>query len=214
MTNPTAEQILDAYRWRYATKKFDTTRRIPETTWAALEQAAVLAPSSFGLQPWRFYVVTDAKVRARLRTAAYNQPQITDASHLVVFARRSPWTSADVERFVDRITHVRAVARSSIEDYRRSMLGTAERTDADKTLWATRQVYIALGFFLSAAAMLGVDACPMEGFEPSRFDDILGLRAEGYASTVLAAAGYRAADDEFALLKKVRFPVEETVRRI
>jgi nitroreductase len=218
MTATTADALLKSLSWRYATKKFDASRKIPEATWKTLEQALLLAPSSYGLQPWRFYVVTDAAVRVRLREAAWNQPQITDASHLVVLARRRNLSAADVDRFIDRIVEVRHAPRESLAQYRGMMVGSVTNPGAapggSVDGWAARQVYIALGFFLSAAAMLDIDACPMEGFDPARFDQILGLEKDGYAATVLATAGYRADDDSYAKLPKVRATHQDVIKRV
>ncbi len=209
------DAVLDALSWRYATKKFDPTKKIPESTWTALEKAAVLAPSSFGLQPWKFVVVTDEAVRAKLRPAAYNQAQITECSHLVVFCRRKPMAAPDVERHLDRVVEVRKVARESLAGYRDSMLGTVNGLTPDQMdAWSAHQTFIALGIFLASAAMIGVDACPMGGFESAKFDEILGLPAKGYASTVLAASGYRASDDPMAKHPKVRWTVEDAVIRV
>ncbi|MCW5765376.1 MAG: NAD(P)H-dependent oxidoreductase [Phycisphaeraceae bacterium] len=205
--------VVERLGWRYATKKFDPGRKIPADRWAALEKAMILAPSSYGLQPWRFVVVNDATLRAKLRAVSWNQPQITDASHLVVFCRRAAMTPADVERYVQRIVDVRAVPAAALEQYKNMMLGTVKGLSAEQSgAWNGRQVYIALGFFLSAAAMLGIDACPMEGFDGAKYDEILGLPAEGYHAQVVATAGYRAPDDEFGKMAKVRFADADVVK--
>ncbi len=209
------DDVLSPLRWRYATKAFDPAQTIDPGTWAALEQAAVLAPSSFGLQPWNFVVVTDPAVRKQLHPASWNQPQILDASHLVVFAAKNPPTVADVTRHVANAEVVRGQAAGSLDALRDRILGTlAKLTPADAHAWAARQCYIALGVFLSAAARLGVDACPMEGFQPDRYDEILGLTAKGLKSVVIATAGYRSENDKYAAAAKVRFPVDEVVIRI
>lgn len=208
-----AETVLNQLNWRAAIKKFDPARTIDAATWAALERAVVLSPSGSGLQPWKFVIVTDPALRAQLRTVAYSQPQITDASHLVVFCRRTNMVAADIERFIQRTAEVRGVSLESLEGFKNSSIKTVTaRTEEGNTNWAARQCYIALGIFLSAAAMMGVDACPMEGFTPDEFDKILGLTEQGYASTVLATAGYRAADDPFASLPKVRFLAEQVIQ--
>lgn len=209
-----AEDLVGQLGWRYATKKFDAGRKIPAGVWAALERSLVLSPSSFGLQPWRFVVVDDPAVRTRLRAVSWNQSQVTDASHLVVLARRTTMTDSDVDRYIARIAAVRGVAESSLEDFRKMMLGSLHAPGADLAGWAAKQVYIALGFFLSAAAMVGVDACPMEGIDAEKYDEILGLPAQGYNAVVAAAAGYRAADDWLAGLPKVRFPEADVVKHI
>jgi len=193
-------------------KQFDNTRKIDAPVWTALEESLLLSPSSFGLQPWKFIVIDDSQLRTQLRVASWNQSQITDASHLVVFARRSEITSDDVERYVERIAQVRGVTTASVGDYKKLMLGSLSTMDASaKSEWSARQVYIALGFFLEAAALLGVDACPMEGIDPAKYDAMLGLAARGYTTTVAATVGYRAASDLQATLAKVRFPMDQII---
>ncbi|MBX9584283.1 MAG: NAD(P)H-dependent oxidoreductase [Gemmataceae bacterium] len=208
------EAALAALRWRYATKKFDPARTIPPDVWAVLEQALVLSPSSTGLQPWRFVVVTDPEVRKKLHPAAYNQPQVLDASHLVVFCGKSPPTVADADRHVAHTARVRNVGPETLEGFRKMVVGAASRPPEEGTAWAARQTYIALGVFLATAAMIGVDACPMEGFEPEKFDEILGLKAQGFGSLALAAAGYRHPADKYAGLPKVRFPADEVIEHV
>lgn len=209
------DTVLGQLRWRYATKKFDPAKKIAPELWAQLEQAAVLAPSSYGLQPWAFVVVTSPEVRKKLHPVAFNQPQILDASHLVVFAAKNPPTPADVERHIARTARVRGLDPAALEDYKKRILGSIARmTEADAHAWAARQCYIALGVFLSACALAGVDACPMEGFQPDKFDGVLGLRAKGLGSVVLATAGYRSADDPAAKLAKSRFEVDDVIERV
>jgi nitroreductase len=208
------DTIVRQLNWRYATKRFDPDRKIAAPDWRTLEQALVLSPSSYGLQPWKFFVVRDPTVRTRLRAAAWNQAQITDASHLVVFAVRKDFGPQDVDRYVARIAEVRKLPGESLEGYRNMMLGSVNRPREEVAAWASRQVYIALGTFLSAAAMLGIDACPMEGFDPQQFDQILGLSEQAYHAQVLAAAGYRASDDAYAKLPKVRFAAEEIISHV
>lgn len=211
MNTTSPSSVIDALKWRYAVKKFDATKKIPAATWAALEEATVLAPSSYGLQPWRFFVVDDPAIRAQLRPVSWNQSQITDASHLLVFARRATMTVADVDAYVNRIVAVRGGDPAALADYRKMMVGHVTNPALDVTAWATKQAYIALGVFLAAAAMMGVDTCPMEGFVPAEYDRILKLPEQGFHATVVATAGYRAADDMFAGFKKVRWPMNEAV---
>jgi len=209
------EQLLAQLRWRYATKRFDPRAKIPPATWAALEQSLVLAPSSYGLQPWRFVVVNDPAVRARLQPASWNQPQITEASHLVVFAVKKGLDAADVNRYVERIAAVRGVSLESLASYERVMTSHVQRPQPfDVDEWSRRQLYIALGTFLTSAALLGVDACPMEGIDPAQYDAILGLGAQGYASVCVATAGTRAADDVYASKAKVRFDARDVITHV
>jgi nitroreductase len=209
-------ELLEGLRWRYATKKFDAARKIAPELWKSLEEALHLAPSSYGLQPWKFLVVTDPAVRAKLRPVSWNQPQITDASHLVVFCVRKDLSARDVERYIESIAQTRGVPAESLGAFKKMMLGSVDGAAKGSYLneWNTRQVYIALGFFLTSCAVLGVDACPMEGFLADEYDKILGLPAQGYHAVVLATAGYRADDDAAASLKKVRFPSSEVISRV
>lgn len=214
MTPVDPRTVLAQLRWRYATKKFDATKPIAPDVWSILEQALVLSPSSTGLQPWKFVVVTAPEMRKRLQPAAYNQSQILDASHLVVFCGKTPPTVTDAEQHVANTAKARGVAPESLGGFRQMVVGVVNKPPEDAAAWAARQTYIALGVFLTTAAMLGVDACPMEGFEPAKFDEILGLKARGIGSLALAAAGYRAADDKYASLAKVRFPADVVIERI
>jgi nitroreductase len=210
-----SEAVLAQLKWRYATKKFDPTRKIAPELWSQLEQAAIHAPSSYGLQPWKFVVVTDPAVRAKLHPVSYGQAQILDASHLVVFAAKNPPGPADVEAYVARVAQVRGSTVESLADFKQRMLGSLARMDAAQAhRWAARQTFIALGFFLAAAALMSVDACPMEGFQPEKYDELLGLKDQGLGAVVIAAAGYRATDDKYAASAKVRFEPKDVVIRV
>jgi len=210
------EQLLQSLNWRYATKKFDPTQKIPAPLWDALEQSLVLAPSSFGLQPWKFFVVSDPEIRQKLQGSAWGQSQVVDASHLVVLACKLEVTEQDVDTYIQRMAEVRQVSLDSLEGFGKVVKGFIQEPPIPITLkeWATRQVYIALGQFMVSAALLGIDTCPMEGFSPAQVDEILDLPAQGYGSAVLCAAGYRAADDKYGDLPKVRFPRESVVQHI
>jgi nitroreductase len=208
------ETITRQLTWRYATKKFDPSRKIQAPDWRTLEQALVLSPSSFGLQPWKFFIIDDPKVRAELREAAYNQPQVTDASHVVVFAVKREFTADDVDRHVRRTASVRGTSVESLEGFRQAMLGTVARPPEEVRNWTQRQVYIALGNFLNTAALLGIDACPMEGFDANQVDRILGLSDQGYHALAFAAVGHRAEGDKYADLPKVRFAPEDVIAHV
>lgn len=216
MTVLTPDDLLTQLRWRYAVKKFDATRSVPEADWRALEEALVLTPSSFGLQPWRFYVITSQEIRDQLPAISWNQSQVRDASHVVVFAIRSPFTDEDVDRFVARTAEVRETPVEKLAGFRNLMVKAIDQIARAGQIeaWATFQVYIALGNFMTAAAALGIDTCPMEGILPDRYDELLGLREAGYRTVVVATAGYRAPDDKYALLAKVRYPTDEMIVRL
>lgn len=212
MPTQSADDVLARLRWRYACKKFDSTKKIPAATWSHLEDSLVLAPSSYGLQPWKFFNVTDPSIREKLLPYSWGQKQIVDASHLVVLAVKTNVGPADVEKLVAHSASTRGIPVASLDNYKNMMIGSLSRATPEQIReWMSRQVFIALGFFLSTAAMLGVDSCPMEGFQPEKYDEILGLPAKGYHSVVVATAGYRAADDPYASLAKVRYPKSEMI---
>jgi nitroreductase len=216
MTTLSAADLVEQLKWRYATKQFDPLRKIPAETWAALEEALILTPSSFGLQPWKFLVVTDAELKRALVGASWRQTQPADCSHHVVFAARRNLTEADVDHFISRTAEVRGSGVESLAGYRKVIVGFAANAAKEGWLgeWAIRQVYIALGNFMTSCAAIGVDTCPMEGIVPEQYDEILGLTGGEFTTVVACAAGYRAANDKYGVLAKVRFPVEEIIQRL
>jgi nitroreductase len=215
--NPiTTDQLLAAQAWRYATKQFDASKTIPTPVWQALEDSLILSPSSYGLQPWQFFVVANPDLRAKLRPHSWNQSQITDASHLVVFAIPENVDVPYMEKYLARIAEVRGIPLESLGFYRDMMMADviAGPRQAWVREWAARQVYIALGNFMTSAALVGVDTCPLEGIDPREYDAILDLAAKGYNTIVACAAGYRSADDKYATLPKVRFEKSDLVRHL
>lgn len=203
--------LLEQLNWRYATKQFDPQRKISTQDWATLEDVLLLTPSSGGLQPWKFIVVTDPATRARLRTASYGQSQIADASHLVVFAAKKNFGESDVDAHVRHVAEVQGVSPETLAPLRNMLVGSIVQSldEKSRAAWARNQAYIALGNLLTSAALLGIDACPMEGFDRAQYDDILGLPAHGLATAVVATVGYRSAADKYAGAPKVRFPKKE-----
>ncbi|HWY74415.1 MAG TPA: NAD(P)H-dependent oxidoreductase [Verrucomicrobiae bacterium] len=216
MNNIRPEQLIHQLNWRYATKQFDSQRKISPETWATLEDALVLSPSSYGLQPWKFVVVTDPIVKEQLSAVSWCHRQPADCSHLVVFAVKKDLGQREIDHFIARIAHVRNVSVESLSDYRDMMTGSIIHCldNAERSAWAARQVYIALGNFLNSAALLGIDACLMEDIEPTKYNEFLGLDKLGLRAVAAAAAGYRAATDKSAALKKVRFPKDEVLLKI
>jgi nitroreductase len=216
MTPVSTTTLTDALHWRYATKKFDAAREIPAETWKALEESLVLAPSSYGLQPWRFIVVTDKATKEKLSAVSWNQKQPADCSHYVVFAGRKGYGLKDLERFMDRTVEVRGVAKESLKGYTDLIAGSLERAAKAGYLdtWMAKQSYIALGQFMTSAALLGIDTCPMEGIEAPKYDEVLGLAELGYGTLCACAAGYRAADDKYAQAPKVRFKDTEVILHV
>lgn len=185
--------LLTQLNWRYATKKFDPARKIPTATWTALEQALVLSPSFYGLQPWRFVIVRDPQLRVTLMPLTMDQPQLTDCSHFVVFARKNVMSEAEVEKLVNRTTDVRGALRGYCDTMIDDIVKDPRSVWVQE--WTARQTYVALGNLMTSAALLGVDACPMEGLDPTGYDEVLGLVEKGYSTSCACALGYRAADD-------------------
>lgn len=211
----TPDHLREALHWRYATKQFDSGRPIDDAVWAALEESLVLAPSSFGLQPWKFFVVEDKSLRAELRKASWNQPQIADAAKLVVLAGRRSLDAADVERYFARQHELRGTTDEMVAGYRRVILHFLDHGWAapDLGAWNTRQVYLALGQFMAAAALLGVDTCPMEGIDMAAYDRLLGLEGSPYTTRVACTAGHRSPLDKYAAAPKVRFAAADVIER-
>ncbi len=207
------EVLLHHLQWRYATKKFDPTKKISPADWQVLAEALVLTPSSFGLQPWKFWVVTSAEIKAQLLPISWKQVQVVDGSHVVVLAARKDLAASDVDRYLARISEIRGVAVENLAGFRKMMIGALVPPPAgfDINEWAAKQVYIALGNFMTAAAVMGIDTCPMEGIEPAKYDELLGIREQGYATVVACVAGYRAADDKNAVTPKVRFATSDVI---
>ena len=212
----TPESLLDHLHWRYATKAFDSSQTIPADCWDTLEQSMVLTPSSFGLQPWKFITVTDQDIKEALLPHSWNQTQVTECSHLVVLCAKEKQNDQDIDDFLSSIAETRQVTKDSLEGYAGMMRGFIDRMDDAATLtWAKNQIYIALGQLMASAAMLRIDACPMEGITPTEYDRILGLDAatsdDRYLTTVACAMGYRSAEDKYATTPKVRFPREKII---
>ena len=209
------DAVLAALHWRYATKKFDPAGKLSDDQWQKLEATLLLSASSYGLQPYKFVVVQDPALREQLVPLSYGQRQVVDCSHLVVFAARLDVTEADVERYLARISEVRGVERAHLEGFAKVIKGDVVNGPRHAVIqeWCARQAYIALGSLLTVAALESVDVCPMEGFDTDKYDQVLGLRGQGYRAVVLAAVGHRAADDGAASLPKVRFPEGELIER-
>jgi nitroreductase len=212
MSNP--KQLLDALQWRYATKVFDATKKIPADVWGALEKSLVLTPTSYGLQPYQFLIVQDAAKRAALLPNSWGQKQVVDCSHFVVFTARTEMTAADVDKLISRTVELRKLSAGALDAYRGMMLGDVVNGPRGKAAheWAARQVYIALGNLMTCAAVLGVDACPMEGINPPEYDKILGLAGTGYKTVVACALGYRSVNDKYASMAKIRYEISELVK--
>ncbi len=211
----TPAELTSALEWRYATKVFDPSQSIPDDKWDALLDALVTAPSSFGLQPWKFLIIDDAEIRGQLREVSWGQSQVTDADKLVVFATRTDMTPADTRRWLECLSEAHGQELDELAGLGKVIDGFCNNmTVEERHGWNKRQTYIALGQFMAAAAMIGVDTCPLEGLDPKSYDKILGLEDSGYATIVACAAGYRSGADKYASRPKARFEREEVIRVI
>lgn len=210
------ELLLTQQNWRYATKQFDPQRKIAAEDWAALEESLRLTPTSFGLQPNKFIVVNDPAMREKLVPVSWGQRQVADASHFVVFAVKNDLGEADIAEYLNRIAAVRGIPVDSLSMLRDMMLGSIIKgMDASQRVeWQTRQIYIALGNLMTSAALLHIDTCPMEGFVPAQYDEILGLGKLRLNAVVACAFGYRAVTDKYAGYKKVRLPKDDLILHI
>jgi nitroreductase len=210
----TQEKLLRSLQWRYAVKAFDPAKKIDPVLWDTLETALQLTPSSYGLQPWKFLVVEDLALRARLRAASWNQKQVTDCSHFVVLTHHPEVTESDIDRFLGVTANSRKVPRETLAGYRNVILGDVMGPrKAMLAEWTARQCYIALGNFMTSAALLGVDTCPMEGLDPGKYDEILGLNETRFRTVVACAAGFRSTADRFSEAPKIRYPKAEIFER-
>ncbi|MDZ4787506.1 MAG: NAD(P)H-dependent oxidoreductase [Blastochloris sp.] len=199
-----SDQLLEQLQWRYATKQFNSSKKISAKDWTALEDALALTPSSFGLQPWKFLVITNADLRQKLQTASWGQAQVTDCSQHVVFAIRTDVDAAFVSANMELTASLRGVPVESLDGFKNVVLNFLPRINTIE--WATRQAYIALGNLMTSAAMIGVDTCPMEGIDAAKYDEILGLAPKNLKTVVACSLGYRAESDKYSSAKKVRFP--------
>ena len=212
MSDSSPSSVLAALRWRYATKHFQADRKIPAETWAALEESLILTPSSFGLQPWKFFVIENPDVRNSLREKSWGQGQVTDASHLVVFAARTDVSQQDIDSWIARLSEVQSTPAEVLAPMKGMIEGFVGSLPVEaRQAWNTRQVYIALGQFMTAAAVMGIDTCPLEGLDPSAYDEILGLKGSGYATAVACAVGYRSESDHTAARPKARFEADSLI---
>lgn len=205
--------LIEKLNWRYATKKMDPTKSVPEDKVERIVEAARLAPTSSGLQPFEVIVVTNKDVRAKIQEIAWNQAQVTDGSHLLVFAAWDNYTAERINRMFDLVNEERGFTNEGWENYRQMLLNSYPGRDAQVNFeHAARQAYIGFGMSVAQAAFEGVDATPMEGFDPAKLDEILGLREKGLRSVTILPLGYRADEGDWLVnLKKVRRPKDEFV---
>ncbi len=203
---------LEALNWRYATKAYDSSKKLTEEQINNLLEVIRLSPSSYGLQPYKVIHVKTAEIREKLKAASWGQTQITDASDLLVFAVPTNLSDVDVDDFINLVAEVRGAQAEQLKGYADMIKGAVNgRDDAGKVSWAAKQAYIALGLLLETAALEKIDATPMEGFDSTQYNEILGLNEQNLTAVVVAALGYRSETDEYINLKKVRKDVKDLV---
>lgn len=204
--------IIEKLQWRYATKKFDTTKQLSDEKLLTLKEAFNLTALSYGLQTLKLVVVGDKEIRERLVKVSYGQRQVVDSSHLLVLCIQTIIDEEDVNKHFDTIKAIRNTPDNILDPFKAQMKSTIEGMPLDKKIgWATKQAYIALGNLMTVCAIEEIDSCPMEGFMPADLDKELGLEAHGLKSVLLLPVGYRAKDDMFADFKKVRKQLSETI---
>lgn len=209
-----SNQITEALNWRYACKKFDPNKKLTEDQLNTLIESLRLTASSYGIQPWKFVVVKNMQIREKLVSAAFNQHQVKDASDLLVLCRPAELDAGIIDSYVADICKTRDQKPEDLDGFRNMMLKVVEKDEDKKVAWAKNQIYIALGTLLTACAVMKIDSCPMEGFLPSQFDEILELDKLGLKTVLVCPVGFRADDDKYIDVKKVRYSQEEVVRII
>jgi nitroreductase/dihydropteridine reductase len=203
-------ELLKGLKWRYATKKFDPTKKIDSKDLDQLKEAVQLSASSYGLQLFKVLIIEDPEIRSKLRKAAYGQSQLTDASQVFIFCNYTNVTDQDVDKFVELTSNTRKQDPSELKGHGDGMKNVIKgMTPEEINVWTGKQVYIALGTLLSAASELRIDSCPMEGFNANEFNEILGLKDKGLNAAVMATVGYRSSDDKYQHQAKVRKPIED-----
>ncbi len=208
-------KIIDNLKWRYATKKFDTTKQISPQNLQLLKESVNLTASSYGLQPYKVLVITNPQIRARLREVSWGQPQITDSSVLFLFCNYLDVTPQNIDSFLKLRADVNNQDVNDSKEYGDTIKSLMKSLNPqDMSAWTSKQTYIALGTLMAAASELQIDSGPMEGFDKESYDEILGLKEKGLTASVLCALGYRSQDDPYLAFKKVRKSLDEMFEAI
>lgn len=207
--------ILENRSWRYATKKFDSSKKISNEELALLLEATRLSASSYGLQPYHVFIVTNPEIREQLKPVSWGQSQVTDASHLIVFAHQTDFGSELVDDYLNNVAETRNIPGESLKGYgdfaKSKLIDLPQKTKED---WAAKQVYLALGNLMQAAAELKIDTCPMEGFDAEAYNTILNLKDSNLSASVVLPVGYRSEEDHTQHLAKVRKSNQELFTHI
>lgn len=206
--------IIEALNWRYACKQFDPNKKISDKDFDTILESLRLTASSYGLQPWKFVVVENKELRSALVGASWNQKQVEDASHLIVMCVPTQIDETFVDSYLEDTALTRGQAVEELVGFKKMLMMVANKSEADKFIWAKSQSYIALGNLLSTCAQMRIDSCPMEGFQPKKYDEILGLTEMGLTSVLVCPVGYRDEADKYIGNKKVRFTRDKLVVKL
>ncbi len=204
--------LIKKLNWRYATKKFDSSKILPSEKMEILKQVFNLTPTSYGMQTMKMVVVNDEKTKSKMVEYCYGQEQVKTASHVLVICIQDEVNEKDVDNYFNDVVKIRSTSESILSKYRKELKDFVNaRANEELEIWCVNQVYIALGNLMTACAIEGIDSCPMEGFLPDKIDELLDLNKYNLKSVLLLPVGYRAKDDMFAEMKKVRKDISDTI---
>jgi len=209
------EKSVAHLKWRYAVKKFDAKRILTKEKVDGLKQAFNLTATSYGLQPIKMLILQNKGLQKQLVPCSYGQGQVENASHVLVICIEKSIDKAFITEYFNRVKHIRGTSDVVLEPFKESLIADFSKKEANEVkAWATNQAYLALGNLLSFCALEGIDSCPMEGFIPEEYDKVLGLNGKGLTSVLVLPVGYRAKDDMFSKMEKVRKSIEDSVIEI
>ncbi len=207
--------LKETMLWRYAVKKFDETKKVSEEKLNEILEITNLAPTSYGLQPYMTVICSNQDIKNKLVPASYRQKSIAESSHLIVFAARTDINEKYINKFIKLTADIRKINVEELEEFKNMLINSfSKKTDEEIFNWASKQAYLALGTFLTACANEKIDSCPIGGFIPEKYDEILNLQKYNLKSVVAAVVGYRHPDDKYQTLAKVRKPNNEMIINI
>lgn len=204
--------IIESLKWRYATKKFDTEKTLPQEKIDVLTEAFNLTATSYGLQPVKLVVLKNKTLQQKLVPHSWDQKQVADASHVLIICIEKEIDEDYITNYFEHVKAVRNTSDDILKSFREDLIYSfKEKPSEEITTWAAKQAYLALGNLLTVCAAEQIDACPMEGFVPEKYDELLSLKDLGLHSVLVLPVGYRAEDDFFSSLKKVRKSIDDIV---
>lgn len=207
--------LIESLNWRYAVKAFDTEQKISEDDLNTLFEVVRMAPTAYGQQPFKVLNIENQEIRNQLKAASYGQEKVANASHLLVFAVDTTLGDKTVDEYLQLASKARNIPVSSMEGFGKVVKATYQQLGEEGRIhWAAKQAYLAMGFLLSAAAQMHIDACPMEGIDPQKYEQILGLKEKGLKAVVAVTLGFRSNEDSVQYLVKVRKPMTDMVEEI